>query len=118
MAAALGMKDLARDTRLFENFDTDKSGQLDTEELKAGLARLGLRQDLGFIWLPLFTVLGFCFQLCSYAVTACYSALLPRHFLQSAPDSEDPSGLMAAMDLDQDPPTLRHQTLARRPART
>jgi len=58
MAAALGMKDLSRDTQLFENFDTDKSGQLDTEELKAGLARLGLRQD--------------------------------------------PSGLMAAMDLDQD----------------
>ncbi|CAE7331123.1 CPK2 [Symbiodinium sp. CCMP2456] len=58
MAAALGMKDLSRDTKLFENFDTDKSGQLDTEELKAGLARLGLRQD--------------------------------------------PSGLMAAMDLDQD----------------
>ncbi|CAE7180806.1 CPK2 [Symbiodinium pilosum] len=58
MAAALGMKDLSRDTQLFETFDTDKSGQLDTEELKAGLARLGLRQD--------------------------------------------PSGLMAAMDLDQD----------------
>lgn len=58
MAAALGMKDLSRDTQLFENFDTDKSGQLDTDELKAGLARLGLRQD--------------------------------------------PSGLMAAMDLDQD----------------
>ena len=45
MAAALGMKDLSRDTKLFENFDTDKSGQLDTEELKAGLARLGLRQE-------------------------------------------------------------------------
>ena len=45
MAAALGMKDLSRDTQLFENFDTDKSGQLDTEELKAGLARLGLRQE-------------------------------------------------------------------------
>jgi len=45
MAAALGMKDLSRDTKLFENFDTDKSGQLDTEELKAGLARLGPRQE-------------------------------------------------------------------------
>ena len=49
MAAALGMKDLSRDTRLFENFDTDKSGQLDTEELKAGLARLGLRQDIDWV---------------------------------------------------------------------
>ena len=59
MAAALGMKDLSRDTQLFETFDTDKSGQLDTEELKAGLARLGLRQDCGWI-INVQTVLAGC----------------------------------------------------------
>ena len=41
MAAALGMKDLSRDTQLFENFDTDKSGQLDTGRTESGLGQVG-----------------------------------------------------------------------------
>jgi len=58
MAAALGMKDLTADYHLFQALDADKSGQLDHEELRHGLEKLGLRQD--------------------------------------------PNGLMASMDLDQD----------------
>eukprot|EP00435_Cladocopium_sp_Y103_P014184 s335_g3.t1 len=58
MAAALGMKDLTADYHLFQALDADKSGQLDQEELRSGLEKLGLRQD--------------------------------------------PNGLMASMDLDQD----------------
>ena len=84
MAAALGMKDLSRDTQLFENFDTDKSGQLDTDELKAGLARLGLRQE---------TAVSVLFPRIMFS--ACFVHL-------NLVDLEDPSGLMAAMDLDQE----------------
>lgn len=58
MAAALGMKDLTADYHLFQALDADKSGQIDQEELRSGLEKLGLRQD--------------------------------------------PNGLMASMDLDQD----------------